>query len=166
MATYLPKIFNRSEFRRYQCGQEIRYDITPHSAPVLKDCQLTEAIGGGPQLLPQNTAVAEGFVDYQNGALIRDPLGSSQPNARSAIGITRNGDLVLVMAAQTETLPAGLSLAELAEFMRTIGVEKALNLDGGSSASFYYQGKTVYGKRDEAGVVQRPVKSVLLVQRK
>lgn len=165
LAAYLPKIFDRSEFRRYQCGQEIRYDIAPHSAPIPADCQLLDAIGGGPQLLPDNTALAEGFVDYQNGEMIRDPLGISLANARSAIGITRNGDIVLVMAGQSETSPSsGLALAELATLMKTIGAEKALNLDGGSSASFYYQGKTVYGKRDDVGFVQRPVKSVLLVK--
>jgi exopolysaccharide biosynthesis protein len=47
--------------------------------------------------------------------------------------------------------------------MKTLGVEKAMNLDGGSSSSLYYKGKTLYGKVDEKGnLVRRSVKSVLL----
>jgi hypothetical protein len=166
LTAYLPKIFDRSEFRRYQCGQEVRYDIALHSAPVPQECQLLDAIGGGPQLLPKNTAVAEGFVSYENGVLTRDPLGSNQLNARSAIGITSKGDIVLTMVQQLQYSPdSGLSLAKLTKTMEKFGVKKALNLDGGSSASFYYLGETVYGKRDVEGKpVQRPVKSVLLIK--
>jgi len=58
-----------------------------------------------------------------------------------------------------------MSLQSLAGFMKTKGVEKAMNLDGGSSSSLYYQGKTFYGKVDDKGnQLRRLVKSVLLVQ--
>jgi hypothetical protein len=168
LAPYLPKIFNRSEFRHYRCEETTRYDIALHADPPLKDCELVVAIGGGPQLLPQYTARQEGFVDEANGVVIRDSLGSQQRNARSAIGIDAQGNLVLVMVAQNPTDPtnSGMSLPELADFLKKLKVEKALNLDGGSSAAFYYQGKNFLGKVDEAGnSVQRPVKSVLLVTR-
>jgi exopolysaccharide biosynthesis protein len=40
-----------------------------------------------------------------------------------------------------------------------------MNLDGGSSSSFYYKGKTFYGKVNENGnPIKRPVKSALLIQ--
>jgi exopolysaccharide biosynthesis protein len=40
-----------------------------------------------------------------------------------------------------------------------------MNLDGGSSSSFYYEGKTFYGKVDNEGnPLRRPVLSVLLVK--
>jgi exopolysaccharide biosynthesis protein len=58
-----------------------------------------------------------------------------------------------------------MSLQALADFMKTQDVEKAMNLDGGSSSSLYYKGKTSYGKVDEKGnQLRRLVKSVLLVQ--
>jgi exopolysaccharide biosynthesis protein len=58
-----------------------------------------------------------------------------------------------------------MSLQALADFMKTQDVEKAMNLDGGSSSSLYYQGNTFYGKVDEKGnQLRRLVKSVLLVQ--
>jgi exopolysaccharide biosynthesis protein len=163
---YLGKILNRTEFRRYLCGETTRYDITLHDASIPADCQLLDALGGGPSLLPKDTSVEEGFIAYSNGKVIRDAIGNQGLNARSAVGITRNGDLVLVMVAQKPESPSnsGISLPELAEFLATLGVEKAMNLDGGSSSSLYYQDRTVYGKVDAEGKqIQRPIKSVLLV---
>jgi exopolysaccharide biosynthesis protein len=71
------------------------------------------------------------------------------------------------MAAQkpNSSEVSGISLAELAKFLKTLGVEEGMNLDGGSSSSFYYQGKTYYGKLDkQRNPVKRPVKSVLILQ--
>jgi exopolysaccharide biosynthesis protein len=166
LAPYLPQILDRTEFRCYLCGQTFRYDIVLHSDRVPVNCQLVDALSGGPQLLPQMTLAAEGFLDIDRGKVIRDALGSSQRNARSAIGITRDGSIVWVMVAQKPSLPAnsGMSLSELAKFMKTLGVEKAMNLDGGSSSALYYQGQIFYGKFDRQGNrVKRPIKSVLLV---
>jgi exopolysaccharide biosynthesis protein len=94
-------------------------------------------------------------------------LGSNQQNARSAIGITRDGGIILVMISQKPKVsPSGISLPALAEFMKSLGAEKAMNLDGGSSSSLYYNGKTFFGKVDREGnFVKRPIKSVLLVQK-
>lgn len=160
---YLSQIFNRAEFRRYSCGQTVRYDIVLHNASPAPGCQLVDAIGAGPSLLPELTLVKEGFVDNANK---RDALGSNQPNARTAVGITRDGSVVLVMVAQKPSAPAnGVSLPALADFMKTLGADKAMNLDGGSSSSLYYKGKTFYGKvNSEGNSIKRPVKSVLLVQ--
>lgn len=161
---YLSQVFNRTEFRRYLCGQTIRYSIAVHSESPPAGCQLVDAIGAGPRLLPELTLVKEGFVDNANK---RDALGSNQPNARTGVGITRDGSVVLVMVAQKPSVPAnsGVSLPALADLMKTLGADKAMNLDGGSSSSFYYNGKTFYGKVDlEGNPIKRPVKSVLLVQ--
>ncbi|YAF95417.1 MAG: phosphodiester glycosidase family protein [Nodularia sp. CChRGM 3473] len=160
---YLSQIFNRTEFRRYLCGQTLRYDITLHKKSSPAGCQLVDAIGAGPGLLPALTSVQEGFVDYSQG---RDALGSKQPNARTALGITDDGGIILVMVAQKPSASAsGMSLPALADFMKTLGAQKAMNLDGGSSSSMYYNGQTFYGKvNSEGNFVKRPVKSVLLVQ--
>jgi hypothetical protein len=166
LAPYLKKILNRTEFRRYLCGQTIRYDISLHTEPPLPGCRLVDVLGGGPRFLPELSSLQEGFLDFSNGEVIRDPLGSSQPNARSAVGITRDGSVLWMMVAQKPEAPttSGMSLQGLAAFMKTKGVEEAMNLDGGSSSSFYYKGKTFYGKVNENGnPVKRPVKSALLI---
>jgi hypothetical protein len=161
---YLAKILNRSEFRRYLCGEAVRYDIVLRNAPPPTGCQLIDALGGGPQLLPELTLEQEGFVDSANS---RDALGSTQPNARTAVGITRDGSIVLLMVAQKPKAPnnSGMSLPAVADFLKSLGVQKAMNLDGGSSSSLYYNGKSFYGKVDLNGnLIKRPVKSVLMVQ--
>lgn len=167
LAPYMAKILNRSELRRYQCNQTQRYAIALHSEPVPAGCELLDALGAGPQLLPELTSEQEGFTATDaTGTVIRDALGSSQPNARTAVGITQTGDLLWVMAAQKPGVnPSGLSLPEMAEFLQTLGAKAALNLDGGSSSALFYAGTTVHGKLDaEGNPVMRPVKSVLLLR--
>jgi hypothetical protein len=161
---YLSKILNRSEFRRYLCGQTSRYDITSRNESPPANCQLVDAIGAGPQLLPELTSIPEGFVDPANG---RDAIGSNQANARTAVGITNDGSIILIMVAQKPSIThqSGISLAALANLMKTLGVHKAMNLDGGSSSSLYYKGKAFYGKvNSDVNPIKRPVKSVLVVQ--
>jgi hypothetical protein len=147
LKAYLSKIFNRSEFRRYQCGTTNRYAIATHDAPIPEGCQLQDALGGGPRLLPTITATEEGFWAENQGKVIRDAIALKQRNARTAIGITSSGDLLWVMAAQKKELGqnSGLSLPELADFIRSQGIQDALNLDGGSSSGMYYQGKIFLG---------------------
>lgn len=173
LAPYLSQILNRSEFRRYRCETEggngagdrpIRYAIAPHDAPSPKDCRLVDSVGGGPRLLPELTSIEEGFVAVVGGARVRDALGETQPNARSAVGITAAGDILLVMVAQSPELqPSGLTLAELAGLMRDLGAVDALNLDGGSSTTLYYRGQAYFGRWSEGQPVERPVKSALVV---
>ncbi len=174
LAPYLDKILNRTEFRRYQCQQEVsgmmqnrdRYEITLHSSPTPAGCQLVDALGGGPQLLPELTAEVEGFLEVVDGQVLRDSIGIYQENARSAVGLTSDGSIVWVMVAQRANATGdGVSLPGLAELMRSLSVIRAMNLDGGSSSALYYRGQPIYGKYDESGqAVRRPVKSVLLLQ--
>ena len=173
---YMEKILNRSEFRRYSCtgdskerdsNYSVRYDIVPHTESIPENCQLIDALGAGPAILPKDTSFEEGFVDYANGEVIRDALGSKAMNARSAVGITAEGTVIFAMAAQKPEQPrnSGINLPDFAAFLKILGVEKAMNLDGGSSASLYYQGTTIYGRVDgEGNAIQRPIKSVLIVQ--
>ena len=167
LSPYLEKILNRSEFRRYDCQGEARYDIVFHNAPPPPDCVQVDAVGAGPQLLPAMTGLEEGFIDYADGNVIRDALGSTRPNARTAVGLTPAGDVVWAMVAQKPDAPtpSGMSFEQLADFLKNLGVEQAMNLDGGSSSSLYYQGAAHYGRVDREGrPIRRPVKSVLLIQ--
>jgi hypothetical protein len=167
LATYLDAILNRSEFRIYNCDGAVQYDITPHLAPLAAHCNLRDAVGAGPQLLPVMTGHTEGFMaDNAQGERVRDTLGSSEPNARSAVGIKADGTVVLAISTQLPdtTTASGFTLTEMAAFMKKQGVEKALNLDGGSSTGLYFEGQTYFG-RWEAGnpPSERPIKSILYV---
>jgi hypothetical protein len=164
---YLDKILNRTEFRRYQCGALTQYAIAPRQELPPADCQLLDAVGAGPRLLPFLNLQPEGFLAVQAGQVVRDSLGQNQPNARSAIGIMRDGSILWVLVTQRPDAPknSGLTLTELADFMKQRGVEQAMNLDGGSSSGLFFQGETFYGKvNDQGAAIARPVKSVLLVK--
>jgi hypothetical protein len=158
---YLARIFDRSEFRRYDCQGEIKYAIESHSQS--SDCQLIDAIGGGPRLLPELNAELEAFFDPKTG---RDPIGINQLNARSAIGMTAANETILVMVAQTQP-GNGMSLPELAKFMQSLGAVQALNLDGGTSSAIFYQNQLAYGKRNAENKPEgRPIKSAIVVYQK
>lgn len=165
---YLPAILNRSEFRIYDCAGQVQYDIVQHAVPPSPGCTLDAAVGAGPQLLPTLTEYEEGFLaDNAAGEVIRDALGSRVPNARSAIGIKADGTVILAIATQLPNTdaPTGLSLPALAEFLESLEVQQALNLDGGSSSSLYINGASYFGQANEAGQpIERPIKSILLVR--
>jgi Phosphodiester glycosidase len=157
---YLNQIFDRSEFRRYNCQDQTQYRIQRHSQPGLPNCQLIDAIGAGPALLPELTAEPEAFLDPTTG---RDPIGINQPNARSAIGITADQQILLVMVAQT-AIGGGITLPDLAKLMQSLGAVQALNLDGGTSSAIFYQNQLIYGKRNQSHQPEgRPVKSAIVV---
>jgi hypothetical protein len=97
LVPYLPKIFNRSEFRVYLCQKqqgvfETEYDIVPHNEPIPATCLLQDSLGAGPALLPKLEDFNEGFVDYNaSGKITRDPVGVCSKNARSVVGLTKQG---------------------------------------------------------------------------
>ncbi len=140
------------------------YAIELHDVPAPDGCTIKTALGAGPQLLPEDTGEIEAFKTYENGELVRDAIGSMGPNARSAIAIHPDGNLSLIMAAQR--LDArGLTLFELTEFATSIGATQLLNLDGGSSSSLYYDGQVYLARLDgEGNLIQRPVKSVIVIK--
>lgn len=167
---YLDRILNRSEFRTYQCRtssqtSEMRYEIAAHSdlSPLPNTCTLVDLIGAGPQLLPEDTSYEEGFTDYKDGKRVRDAIGGAGPNARSAIALTADNIILLIMVAQRPDAP-GLTLPEVAEFATSLDAVSLLNLDGGSSSTLYYNGQTHLGRLDTGGnAIERPVKSVIVV---
>ena len=77
---------------------------------------ITFAIQGGPRLLI-------------NGRVPKLKQGIAE---RSAIGISKNDDVII---AVTERLP--LSTTELANYLKQLQCDYALNLDGGSSSQLY-----------------------------
>jgi hypothetical protein len=165
LASYMEQILNRSEFRRYACEEGLRYDIVLHQTPPPEGCTVVDAVGAGPQLLPEDTSEDEGFLDTTISP-VRDAIGSRSLNARSAIGIKADGSVVLAMVAQKpDVSPSGMTLAELADVLAAQGVTQALNLDGGSSSTLVYDGVTHYGRLNSEGeLIQRPVKSILWVE--
>jgi hypothetical protein len=71
----------------------------------------------------------------------------ARKHPRTAMGLDaagRNLTLVLVEGRQGAVL--GVSLSPLAQWMQSLGIHNAINLDGGGSSTLWLQGKAVMGR--------------------
>jgi exopolysaccharide biosynthesis protein len=91
---------------------------------------------------------------------------------RSALAI-RNGRILLITVDGRNEKAAGMSLYELANFLRWIKADHAINLDGGGSTTLWINGQPDNGvvnypsdnkKWDHAG--ERPVANVIVVKKR
>ncbi len=93
------------------------------------------AIGGGPTLLSDG----QFFMDPSSEGF-KDP-GLFKPRPRSAVGVTPNGHLRMVVVTRD------ISLWELARVMKELNCLHAINLDGGSSTGLSVGGDTMVAPR-------------------
>ena len=101
-------------------------------------------ISGGPYL------VKEGSVYVDISAQKLNAIGGRNP--RSAIGYTSDNNLVLVAVDGREGSSVGMTLFELANFMKSIGCVNAINLDGGGSTVMYIKGQVVNNPAQKGGI--------------
>jgi hypothetical protein len=120
--------------------------------------RLTEVVGGFPLLLEDGLRVGDLEVsDRPSFAAARHP--------RTAVGFDSDGDVlwVVVVDGRQPDLSVGMTLPELAELMEALGVEEAVNLDGGGSSVMVLEGKIVNSPSDPEG--ERPVVNALGIRR-
>lgn len=79
---------------------------------------------------------------------------------RTAAGITRNGDLLLLTVDGRVPWSAGVSLDKLAAILQRFGAIEAMNMDGGGSTTMEVGGEVV---NDPSDGEARPVAAALLV---
>ena len=73
-----------------------------------------------------------------------DEVGKAMAsNPRTAVGMISANHFLFVVSDGRTNESEGLSLSELAEFMQSLGVSVAYNLDGGGSSSMYYLGEVI-----------------------
>ena len=101
-------------------------------------------ISGGPYLVKNGDV----FVDTTAQKL--NSIGGRNP--RTAIGYTRDNDLILLTADGREGNSIGLTLSELAYFMKSLGCVNAINLDGGGSTVMYVNGQIVNRPAQPGGI--------------
>ena len=86
---------------------------------------LQEAVSGRNLLVQDGGNLAEG----ETSAFYTDC------HPRTAVGITEDDDILLVVADGRSSASAGLSLSDLADYMISLGAVTAMNLDGGGSST-------------------------------
>ena len=104
-----------------------------NASELLQDGAL-QAFSFGPVLL-NNGEVSVGENDEVGMAMASNP--------RTAIGYLGNNHYVFVVSDGRTSESAGLSLYELASFMKELGVKDAYNLDGGGSSTMVFKGEII-----------------------
>jgi len=103
------------------------------ASELLQDGAL-QVFSFGPVLL-NNGEVSVGENDEVGMAMASNP--------RTAIGYLGNNHYVFVVSDGRTSESAGLSLYELASFMKELGVKDAYNLDGGGSSTMVFKGEII-----------------------
>ena len=125
---------NQEDLVIYQDGsfEVIREgDIT---AQELLNKGAVQVLSFGPALI-ENSQVAVDSSDEVGKAMASNP--------RTAIGIIDDKHYVLVVSDGRTDESKGLSLKELADFMKELKVTTAYNLDGGGSSTMYFNGQII-----------------------
>ncbi len=106
-------------------------DVT---AKELVDDGVWQVLSFGPAL------VKDGAVVTQAGQEVGRAMAS---NPRTAMGITDDGHFIFVVSDGRTDESEGLTVNELANFLSSLGVTTAYNLDGGGSSTMYFQGEVI-----------------------
>lgn len=80
---------------------------------------------------------------------------------RTAIGQTKNGDILFLVIDGRQLSSVGATYEDIQNVMLQYGAENAINLDGGSSSTMYYNGEIINNPSDAAG--ERYVPSAIYV---
>jgi hypothetical protein len=136
-------------------------------------------INGGPQLISRGRLAVNPDEDgllHENPALhLPDSaLGASfgygwfvRNNPRTGVGVDSRGRLLIVQSdGRQENLSQGLTIAEFANVMRSLGAVEAINLDGGGSSATVVRGQLVSSPSDvdvQGNHVERPVGDALVI---
>lgn len=130
------------------------YTITPNQPQKVR-----ELLTGTPRLVRNGEADPEYETE---GSRARRFIDGKL--ARTAVGISKGGDslfLVTINSPNKEDETTGMTLAQLAAFMQSIGAYQAMNFDGGGSASMALNGVMV--SRQGSRPTSRRVSNALLV---
>lgn len=120
--------------------KEVKLDIK--TIPEWKN--IKHIISGGPYLVKDGDV----FVDMTAQKL--RAIGGRNP--RTAIGYTSDHNFILVTADGREGSSIGMTLMELANFMKSLGCIGAINLDGGGSTVMYVNGSVVNKPQVKGGI--------------
>ena len=155
----IDKILNRTEFRIVECHNGKRhYEIVPHKSDVDFGCNIITSAQGGPLVYPQLRMEEEFFVVKQDGKVVRESCSVLHKTSRTVIGL-KNGEAHILII--TDEHP--MDLYEVQAYVKSLGWDRAMTFDGGSSTSMNYLNKynVISVKGDGAG---RSLKSFMIVK--
>jgi exopolysaccharide biosynthesis protein len=137
----------------YRDGTMAIYDETLTTADELVVDGVWNTLSFGPALLDGGNIV-DGIEHVEvDGYLGKRSIQGQQP--RTGLGMIEPGHFVFVVVdGRSPGYSRGMTMTEFAEFFSSLGCEVAYNLDGGGSATMYFNGSVVnnpLGHGDERG---------------
>ena len=84
-------------------------------------------------------------------------------NPRTAIGLISENHYLFVVSDGRTSESEGLSLYQLAEFMKSLGAETAYNLDGGGSSTMYFDGRVINNPTTNGKIKERGVSDIVYI---
>jgi hypothetical protein len=126
--------------------------IVLSAAPATKEATELLALSPGTEMTLHWTVgwtnvfdiVAGGPVLLRDGQVVTTCDGSCGVHARTGVGVTASGEVVLVVVDGGQPKwSKGITLVEFARVMRDLGAVSALNLDGGGSSVMVVDGEVV-----------------------
>ena len=133
--------------------KESKVEVEINTIPDWKN--MKHIISGGPYLVKDS----EVYVDISAEKL--GAIGGKNP--RTAIGYTKDNHLIMVAVDGRENQSVGMTLMQLASFMKSIGCTNAINLDGGGSTVMYVNGQVVNNPAFKGGIA---ISNALVLARK
>lgn len=118
---------------------------------------IRHAVCGGPRL------VSDGRKDINGRAEKFDNSIINGRHPRTAVALTFDGDLLMIVVDGRSKRNSGMKLDELADYLRLLGARHAINLDGGGSSSMIVKGRTVNSPSD--GNERRISNGILITSR-
>lgn len=118
------------------------FKLSIKTLPEWKDVK--HIISGGPYLIKDG----EIFIDVTAQKL----TSITGRNPRTAIGYTKDNNIIIITADGREKASVGLTLSELARYMQQIGCINAMNLDGGSSTVMFGAGQILNSPVNTGGI--------------
>ena len=101
----------------------------------------------------------------QHGVIQYDPACKAdlcRRNPRTAVGIMKNGKVILLVVDGRTSVSIGYTLYQLAKEMKDLGAVSAVNLDGGGSSTMWIRGLGVVNHpTDSTG--ERPVSNAIVI---
>jgi exopolysaccharide biosynthesis protein len=140
--------------RGARLGLEVLYDPVDGDATAWAAAR--DIVGGAGLLIKDGEPIADWSIEtFTKGfAELRHP--------RTMIGSGADGAIWLVTVdGRQPQRSVGMSLVELRDFARRLGLVNALNLDGGGSTTMWVEGRVVNSPSDAAG--ERQVSDALIV---
>ena len=145
---------NQEDLVIYKDGSFKLINESDYTAQELIDDGAYNVLSFGPGLIENNEIIVSETQEVGK---------AMASNPRTAIGQISDNHYVFVVSDGRTSESEGLTLYELANFMKDLGCNIAYNLDGGGSSTMYFNGKIINNPTTNGKIKERKVSDIVYV---